>query len=143
MCTGIIIRKNEYHDSVFLMRTAKRISDQEGILQAVLFMGTQKNKALLAGIGFPAGELAGASDNEKQAGERDGQVLNEGVEGVVNARIASLVAVKEVEHLARDAGLAAAAAHLPDLDRELDRCLQQVRARLAAASVPSTKATEI
>ena len=60
MYTGIVIRKNEYHDSVFLMRAAKRISEQEGILQAVLFMGTEKNKALLSGIGFTAGELADA-----------------------------------------------------------------------------------
>jgi FdrA protein len=64
MYTGIVIRKNEYHDSVFLMRAAKRISEQEGILQAVLFMGTQKNKALLSGIGFPAGELAAAMPND-------------------------------------------------------------------------------
>jgi FdrA protein len=64
MYTGIIIRKNEYHDSVFLMRAAKRISEQEGILQAVLFMGTEKNKALLSGIGFPAGELAGAMPSD-------------------------------------------------------------------------------
>jgi succinyl-CoA synthetase alpha subunit len=64
MCTGIVIRKNEYHDSVFLMRAAKRISEQEGILQAVLFMGTEKNKALLSGIGFPAGELATAMPSD-------------------------------------------------------------------------------
>ncbi len=64
MCTGMVIRKNEYHDSVFLMRAAARISEQEGILQAVLFMGTEKNKALLAGIGFPVGELAEATPSD-------------------------------------------------------------------------------
>ena len=64
MHKGMIIRKNEYHDSVFLMRVAKRISEQEGILQAVLFMGTEKNKGFLAEIGFTAGELAPASPGD-------------------------------------------------------------------------------
>ena len=64
MCTGIVIKKNEYHDSVFLMRAAKRISDQEGILQAVLFMGTEKNKGVLAEIGFAVGEIATATPND-------------------------------------------------------------------------------
>ncbi len=64
MCTGIVIRKNEYHDSVFLMRTAGRISAQEGIAQALLFMGTEKNKELLATLGFPAGELAPAGPTD-------------------------------------------------------------------------------
>ena len=36
MITGCVIRKNEYHDSVFLMRVAKRLSEQEGILQAAV-----------------------------------------------------------------------------------------------------------
>jgi FdrA protein len=56
----MVIRKNEYHDSVFLMRVAKRISEQEGIVQAMLFMGTEKNKGFLAAMGFSVTELAGA-----------------------------------------------------------------------------------
>ncbi|MDI6756097.1 MAG: acyl-CoA synthetase FdrA [Thermodesulfobacteriota bacterium] len=64
MITGYVIRKNEYHDSVFLMRVAKRISEQKGILQAVLFMGTEKNKGVLAEIGFAGAEIAAATPSD-------------------------------------------------------------------------------
>lgn len=64
MCKGSVIRKNEYHDSVFLMRVARRISDEQGIVEAALFMGTEKNKGLLAGIGFPAEELVAATPSD-------------------------------------------------------------------------------
>jgi FdrA protein len=64
MCRGTVIRKNEYHDSVFLMRAARRISEEEGIDQAALLMGTEKNKELLAEIGFPAEELATATPSD-------------------------------------------------------------------------------
>jgi len=64
MCRGTVIRKNEYHDSVFLMRVAGRISEQEGILQAALFMGTEKNKGVLTEIGFPAEELVTATPSD-------------------------------------------------------------------------------
>ena len=47
-----MIRKNEYHDSVFLMRVARRISEQKGVLQAAALMGTDKNKGLLVEIGI-------------------------------------------------------------------------------------------
>ncbi len=64
MCRGSVIRKNEYHDSVFLMRVARRISEEEGIDQAALFMGTEKNKGLLIDIGFPAQELTTATPSD-------------------------------------------------------------------------------
>src|SRR4030067_1581999 len=57
MVTGYVIRKNEYHDSVFLMRVAKRLSEQKGILQAAALMGTEKNKVLLAEIGVRGMEI--------------------------------------------------------------------------------------
>jgi FdrA protein len=64
MCKGSVIRKNAYHDSVFLMRVARRISDEESILQAALFMGTEKNKGLLTQIGFAAEELEAATPSD-------------------------------------------------------------------------------
>jgi succinyl-CoA synthetase alpha subunit len=64
MITEFLIRKNEYHDSVFLMRVAKRLSDQKGILQAAALMGTEKNKALLAEIGFGGAEVTTATPND-------------------------------------------------------------------------------
>ena len=64
MLTGYVIRKNEYHDSVFLMRAARTIREQEGIFEAALFMGTEKNKALLADIGFDGDEVSAAAPSD-------------------------------------------------------------------------------
>ena len=64
MATGYVVRKNEYHDSVFLMRVAKRLSDQKGVQQAAALMGTEKNKGLLAAIGFTGGEISAATPND-------------------------------------------------------------------------------
>src|SRR3989304_5886073 len=50
MVTGYVIRKNEYYDSVFLLRVAQRLSAQKGILQVAALMGTEKNKVLLEEI---------------------------------------------------------------------------------------------
>lgn len=64
MCRGIVVRKNEYHDSVFLMRVARRISEQENIDQAALFMGTEKNKEILIELGYPARELEAVTPSD-------------------------------------------------------------------------------
>jgi succinyl-CoA synthetase alpha subunit len=64
MITEFVIRKNEYHDSSFLMRVAKRISGQRGILQVAALMGTEKNKALLEKIGFQGAAVAAATPND-------------------------------------------------------------------------------
>ena len=58
MVTGCVIRKNEYYDSVFLMRVAKRLSEQKGIVQAAALMGTEKNKGLLAEFGVTGAEIS-------------------------------------------------------------------------------------
>jgi succinyl-CoA synthetase alpha subunit len=58
MITGYVIRKNEYYDSVFLMRVAKRMSEQMGIVQVAALMATEKNKGLLAEIGVTGAEIS-------------------------------------------------------------------------------------
>ena len=60
MVSGYAIRKNEYYDSVFLMRVAKTLSQQKGVVQAAAFMGTEKNKILLRAIGVLIPEAAAA-----------------------------------------------------------------------------------
>jgi FdrA protein len=64
MVTGYVIRKNEYHDSVFLMRVAKRLSEQKEILQTAVLMGTEKNKGLLAEMGVSGAEIDAATVND-------------------------------------------------------------------------------
>jgi len=64
MITRCIIRKNAYYDSVFLMRVAKRISGQKGILEAAALMGTEKNKELLSDIGMAGPEISSVRPND-------------------------------------------------------------------------------
>jgi succinyl-CoA synthetase alpha subunit len=64
MISGYVVRKNEYHDSVFLMRIARRISEQKGVLQAAALMGTEKNKGLLAEIGIGGKEIGTATPGD-------------------------------------------------------------------------------
>jgi FdrA protein len=64
MVTGYVIRKNEYHDSVFLMRAAKRLSGQKGILQVAALMGTEKNKVLLEEIEVRGPEISAATPSD-------------------------------------------------------------------------------
>jgi FdrA protein len=64
MVTGYVIRKNEYYDSVFLMRVAKRLSEQKGILQTAALMGTEKNKALLEEIEVTGPEISEAAPSD-------------------------------------------------------------------------------
>ena len=60
MFSGVVIRKNSYFDSVFLMRVAKNLSLQKGVVQAAALMGTEKNKELLREIGILGSEVAAA-----------------------------------------------------------------------------------
>lgn len=58
------IEKDQYYDSVFLMRIANEIGKQEGIEKISVGMGTPLNKDTLSEMGLllPAGEQAGPND---------------------------------------------------------------------------------
>ncbi|MBI4787027.1 MAG: acyl-CoA synthetase FdrA [Chloroflexi bacterium] len=64
MATGCSVRKNEFYDSVFLMRVAKRIAEQPGVQQAAALMGTEKNRSLLADIQVSSPALDTATPND-------------------------------------------------------------------------------
>lgn len=64
MATGCSIRKNEFYDSVFLVRVAKRIAERPGVQQAAALMGTDKNKLLLAVIQVSSPEVLSATPND-------------------------------------------------------------------------------
>jgi len=64
MVAQVFIRRNEYYDSIFLMRIAQNLMAQKGIVQAILLMGTEKNKELLQDVGFRNLEIATASSND-------------------------------------------------------------------------------
>lgn len=64
MVTDHAIIQNQYFDSVFLMRVAKRISAAEGIEQAAAVMATAKNLEALAQAGFASAARGPAAPND-------------------------------------------------------------------------------
>ena len=58
------IRKNQYYDSVFLMRVAKTLSDEPGVEQSAVVMATEANKELLAEIGIRGPAVDAATPND-------------------------------------------------------------------------------
>lgn len=64
MPTGILIKKNQYYDSVFLMGVNKRLSESDGVTLSVVVMGSDANKQTLADLGFHDPQLATAQPND-------------------------------------------------------------------------------
>ena len=61
MIERVILHKGSYHDSAFLMRLARELKGLEGVDEAVVLMGTEMNRGLLAGAGFDDPQLAEAT----------------------------------------------------------------------------------
>ena len=60
----LIIRKDSYYDSVFLMLISSDIKKMEGISEGVVAMGTEMNLDLLNDMGMSGPELQGATAND-------------------------------------------------------------------------------
>jgi succinyl-CoA synthetase alpha subunit len=60
----ILVRKNAYYDSVFLMLATKALKRQPGVKEAVVAMGTEVNLGLLEAIGLLSGEAKSAKPND-------------------------------------------------------------------------------
>lgn len=58
------IRKDSYHDSVFLMLATQELKASGGVTEAVVAMGTDMNRELLADMGFEGPDLDGAGPND-------------------------------------------------------------------------------
>jgi succinyl-CoA synthetase alpha subunit len=58
MVKRLIVTTNRYFDSVFLMQVAHQLASQPGIRDAFAVMGTDANRAVLAGLGYGVGALA-------------------------------------------------------------------------------------
>jgi succinyl-CoA synthetase alpha subunit len=64
MAIALTIRKNQYYDSVFLMRINNQISAFEGVLNSAVVMGTDNNKKILSGIGVDEHQIKDAAPND-------------------------------------------------------------------------------
>lgn len=60
----IIIRKNEYHDSIQLLRISEELRKLEGVRQLMVVMATPSNKQILANMGFTESETTSAGVND-------------------------------------------------------------------------------
>jgi FdrA protein len=60
----LIIRKNEYHDSIQLMRISENLRKMEGVEQLMVIMATPSNKQILNSIGFSSDALNAAGKND-------------------------------------------------------------------------------
>ncbi|EGO63455.1 acyl-CoA synthetase FdrA [Acetonema longum] len=60
----VLIKANAYYDSVTLMAISKKMKNLPGVLEAVVSMGTELNKELIAqvGMGLPSVTAAGPND---------------------------------------------------------------------------------
>jgi succinyl-CoA synthetase alpha subunit len=91
MTVGIVVRKNQYYDSVFLMRVAKALSEEAGVQQVAVVMGTDANKERLVEIGFRSPEVMAAGPNDLVIGIlADDAALIERLLGEMDARLTSI-----------------------------------------------------
>ncbi|TVR03684.1 MAG: acyl-CoA synthetase FdrA [Spirochaetaceae bacterium] len=61
---NIIVRKDAYYDSVFLMLINQDVKKIDGIQEAVVAMGTDMNRDLLVDMGLSTDEVAAAGPND-------------------------------------------------------------------------------
>ena len=60
----VIVRKDSYYDSVFLMLISTDVKKLPGIGEAVVAMGTEMNRDLIAGMGLSNPEISAATAND-------------------------------------------------------------------------------
>ena len=59
-----LVKENSYHDSVTLMSLSSKVLSMDGILEAVVAMGTDMNKELLRNVGLATDESEAAGNND-------------------------------------------------------------------------------
>lgn len=103
MASGFVIRKNQYFDSVFLMSINKRLAEIKGVQKTAVLMGSEKNKQLIAELGFRDSQIEAAQANDlivavvaeteqavKNAIDRLDELLQSSLEGVTRSHLHTL-----------------------------------------------------
>lgn len=60
----IIVKSNYYRDSLNLLKISDILKRDDGIIEAVVIMGTKTNKEVLLRLGFPSSRIHQASDSD-------------------------------------------------------------------------------
>ncbi|MFE9101506.1 FdrA family protein [Actinomadura geliboluensis] len=81
MSDWVEVRRGSYHDSVTLMRVSRRLAERPGVVGAMVAMGTELNREMLARMGFAVPDGTGP-DDLVVAIRADGGVLDEAREAL-------------------------------------------------------------
>ncbi|MCK4406027.1 MAG: FdrA family protein, partial [Hadesarchaea archaeon] len=112
MVVKSLVRKNEYRDSIFLMRISKKLEDLEGVQKATAIMATDANKDLLRDAGMLTDEIKGASSNDLVivvdvvSSERASEAIS-GAEGILAEEARKRVEEAEVIYKTLDSAIGA------------------------------------
>ena len=87
----VIVRKDSYYDSVFLMLISKDVKKIDGVNDAVVAMGTEMNVDLISDMGLDTDEVKSSTPNDLIIAI-DGE--NEGVLDEASAAVDSLLKKK-------------------------------------------------
>ena len=133
MARKIVVRKNRYLDSVFLMLAARRIAAQPGIRDASALMATEANRNILVGLGYGEG---GRDPDLAAAGPNDLVLALEGDAAAVEA-----IAASADSWLSRDSGASPqSGAHTPGPRSIAGAIAARPDATVAVISVPGAYA---
>jgi len=94
LVTKSLVRKNEYRDSVVLMRISKELEGLEGVKKASVMMGTDNNKQMLKDAGLLTDEVRGAGANDLVIAI---DTTSDEAAKHALSKVEGLLAVKEVE----------------------------------------------
>ncbi len=64
MVQKVIVRKNEYQDSVRLMSISRKASSLHGVKKVLVLLGTDGNKKIITDLGFMCEEIKSATPND-------------------------------------------------------------------------------
>ncbi len=110
----IVVHKDSYYDSVFLMSINQDVKSVEGISEAVVAMGTEMNRGLLNDMGLSNEEIASSTPNDLIiAVEGEDQEAVEEAEKVATKLLSKKSAPGETEEY-RPTSIEAAMNVLPD-----------------------------
>ncbi len=124
----VLVRRNSYYDSVFLMLVSQEAKKLPGVCDAVVAMGTDMNRELLARMGFPPAEI--------ESGAAADLII--GLEGASSAALDK--ALEEVQKLLQSRG-AAAQASAEQRPASLEAALRAMpNANVAVISLPGAYA---
>lgn len=138
MPTELIIRRNEYQDSMVLMQINHKVAALPGVSRAAVLMATEPNKQILADYGFTSPEITGAKTSDMVIGleTNDDATLNEALELIDRLLVEK---VKTRGRGRRFATLAAAAEAVPESSLVLVSTPGQFAAREAQRAIALNK----